>query len=366
MTILVLCRRYDLCNLLARYAEAFERSGIRLLCADPGFELNISLDQWLQMCPEQPSLIWHPEAATPFMPWGLTSVDIPTICFQVDTYAYTRKRIAWSMLFDLVLVFHPGYDVKFRDAGHPGVRFVPHAVDAHHFAGPELQRVYEVGWVGQTEGPIYRTRGPILEELSRAFQMNDIKARYDLEEMALTYRKSKIVVNVGRDDYPQDANLRSFEAMAAGALLITSLPTELLAIGFENGVHFIGYRNVAEIVPLVRKYATDEPARRKISEAAKEKVLREHTYEQRVGTFLEMVAALGKRRCAPARVWPEAQVRLTYLDYFAGNGALDCGFAELRRIVPRSLPKAVVGARQLGRAWGHRVWRRIAARCRPR
>jgi spore maturation protein CgeB len=51
--------------------------------------------------------------------------------------------------------------------------------------------------------------------------MNEWWRLYTYEEMVKVYQRSKIVVNVGRDDYPQDANLRVFEAMAAGALLIT-------------------------------------------------------------------------------------------------------------------------------------------------
>jgi hypothetical protein len=90
------------------------------------------------------------------------------------------------MLFDFVLVFHPGYESKFRNAGHAGARFVAHAVDAQQFAGPEMERIYDVGWVGQTTGPIYHKRGPILNELSKSFRMNNAKRRYSLEEMALS------------------------------------------------------------------------------------------------------------------------------------------------------------------------------------
>jgi hypothetical protein len=266
------------------------------------------------------------------------------------------------MLFDLVLVFHPGYDSKFRDAGHAGARFVAHAVDGQHFAGPEVERVYDVGWVGQTDGPIYRMREPILNELSKSFRMNNPKRRYSLEEMALTYRQSKIVVNVGRDDYPQDANLRTFEAMAAGALLVTSLPTELSKIGFEEGVHFVGYRDAREIVPLVRKYVEDVSARRAIVEGCRQKILGEHTYQQRVDTILALIDGFENQRGAPARKWPEARVRLTYLDYFAGNGALDCALAELPKIARGSFVDAAAGLGILARVWGRRTRARIRGR----
>jgi hypothetical protein len=290
------------------------------------------------------------------MPLGLTKVNIPTACFQIDTYAYTRRRIAWSMLFDLVFVFHPGYDTKFRAAGHPGAHFIPHAIEPSLFLGEEPGRVFDIGWVGQTRGPLYRTRERLLPVLSRAFRMNDWRSRHEPEEMARIYRQSKIVVNIARDDFPQDANMRAFEAMAAGALLLTSLPTELAQAGFEDGVHFVGYRKEAEIMPLVRKYLLEESARRQIAELARDKVLREHSYDRRVETILELVKQDGRKFLAPARSWPEERVHLAYLDYFAGNGALDCASDELRAIVRLSLGDATRGAAMLARAWARRSW----------
>jgi len=355
MTILVLCWESNLCNTLGFYAQAFRRRGIQLVCAGPEFRWNGNLGDWLRLCPEKPALIWHPEADVPFLPWGLADVDIPTACFQVDTYAYTRRRISWSMLFDLVLVFHPGYDLEFLEAGHPGARLMPHAVEAQLFSGPELERIYEVGWVGQTEGPVYRARGRILAELSKSFRMNEIASRYPAAELTAIYRQSKMVVNIGRDDRPQDANVRTFEAMAAGALLITSLPSELTAIGFQDGVHFVGYRSEAEITGLVPRYLADDTARRKIAEAGRELVLREHTYDRRIHTFLELMKGTEKKRGAPARDWSEERVRLAYLEYFAVNGALQCALAELPAIARRSPAKAAVGTFVLARAWARRI-----------
>jgi hypothetical protein len=262
------------------------------------------------------------------------------------------------MLFDLVFVFHPGYDTEFRAAGHPGAHFIPHAIEPSFFQGEELERIFEIGWVGQTRGHLYRTRERLLPALSKSFRMNDWGRRYEQEEMARIYRQSKIVINIARDDFPQDANLRTFEAMAAGALLLTSLPSELTQIGFEDGVHFVGFRKETEIAPLVRKYLSEESARRRIGEVAREKVLREHTYDRRVATIQELANQTGQKFSAPARYWSEERVHLAYLDYFSGNGALDCAFGELRAIARLSIGDATRGAGILARAWAQwaRVW----------
>ncbi|HXN21369.1 MAG TPA: glycosyltransferase [Candidatus Dormibacteraeota bacterium] len=354
MTILVLWREEDLVRESAAYARAFRRRGVRVVGVETSFPLNGDINQLLQRCPERPTLILHPEFL-PMLPWGLTAVDIPTACFQIDTFAYTRRRISWSMVFDLVFVFHPGYDAEFQKAGHPQVHLIPHAIDASIFSDEDFERVFEVGWVGQTEGPLYQTRARLLPELSRTFRMNEWSRRYSQEETARAYLQSQVVVNIGRDDFPQDANLRVFEAMAAGALLITKLPSELTQLGFEEGVHFIGYHEAREIVPLVRKYLGEESTRRRIVDVAREKVLCEYTYDHRVDTILETTEKCGRKLAAPARAWSEEKVRLAYLDYFAGNGALDYALAELLAIARRSLGNAARGTALLARAWARKL-----------
>jgi hypothetical protein len=64
---------------------------------------------------------------------------------------------------------------------------------------------------------------------------------------------------------------------------------------------------------------------------------------------------LEKKRYAPARTWPEERVRVTYLEYFAANGALQCALAELPAIARRSLTNAVAGSAVLVRAWGRQI-----------
>jgi len=358
MTILILQKKETNAREGTAYQRAFSQGGHRLVGVHAGFPPNGEVSQLLERCPEQPALILHPEQFS-IMPQGLTRLNIPTACFQIDTYAYTRRRIAWSMLFDLVFVFHPGYDTKFRAAGHPGAHFIPHAIEPSLFLGEEPGRVFDIGWVGQTRGHLYRTRERLLPVLSRAFRMNDWKSRHEPEETARIYRQSKIVVNIARDDFPQDANLRVFEAMAGGALLLTLLPTELAQIGFEDGIHFVGFRKEAEILPLVRKYLLEESARCRIAEAARHKVLSEHSYDRRVEAILELAKQNGRKLSAPARSWPEERVRLAYLDYFAGNGALDCAADELRSISRLSIGHATRGAGMLARAWARRSRARI-------
>jgi hypothetical protein len=181
--------------------------------------------------------------------------------------------------------------------------------------------------------------------------MNDFARFHSPDELAEVYCRSKIIVNVARDDYPQDANMRAFEAMASGALLITRLPGELTSIGFQEGVHFVGYNRLGEIVGLTRRYLGDERTRTRIAQAAREKVLREHTYDKGVQKLLRTMEGDAGRLFAPARQWTKGRVRTHYIDYYVANRAFDCAHAQWRHLATSDLSRALESGALIGRAW---------------
>ena len=350
MTILCLCREEHHWKLIPGYAEAFRRRGIDFVCVEDAIPLDADLDEVVRRSGATPSAIFHFESAHPLFPIGLERSEIPTVCFHPDTYAFTRRRIRWSSVFDHAAVFHPGFVEQFAKAGHPGAFLLPHAARLEFFDGPELPREFEVGWVGQPEGPFYRARAEWLPRLAREFRTNDWSRPYSVQEVAEIYRRSKVVVNIGRDDFPQDANLRVFEVLASGALLLTSLPSELQELGFRHGQHFVGYRDHREINSLVRKYLDDGPSRARIAAAARELVLNEHTYDRRAEQLLSRLADKSKMRQAPARSWPDARARLVAMDFYAAHGLTRCAGAQFRHIAGRGFRETIEAASLLSRA----------------
>jgi hypothetical protein len=361
MNILLLCRKKDLGWAQWGFARAFARRSVSMTFVDDDVALDESITKLVARCGERPSLILHPELDFPLLPQGLAEINIPTACFQIDTYAFTNRRIRWSMLFDHPIVFHPGYQEQFQRAGHEGVFTMYHAAALDLFDKPEVERIFDVGWVGRTFAgvPIHRTRSRVLPELAGAFQINDWRKFYSFEEMAEVYRRSKVVVNVARDDFPQDANMRAFEAMAAGCLLISRIPSELTAIGLQEGIHFVGYRDEREIIGLVTEYLRDEQARRSITQIGRHKVLTEHTYDNRVDFLLKQLERHPNEFFAPARQWTAERSRLCYLDYYASHQVLDCARVQLQHIAQLNLRDALAGGMLLGRAWARELRRRV-------
>jgi Glycosyl transferases group 1 len=255
---------------------------------------------------------------TPGLPRDLNLSPLPTVSLDIDSFAWTSSRARWSMLFDYVFVWHPSLAPLYEAAGHPKVVVLPHAVDADLFPGSSdcRERQLDLGWVGGFGYAQYERRGRIIPALAARFKMNDFARRYSKQETADVYKASKIVVNVSREDFPQDANMRCYEAMGAGALLITGKPSELSEWGFREGEHYVAWSNEAEITNLVDYYLRHDKERTEIARAGQNLTLSDFTYQR---CRDKMIAVLRENRgqfFAPARNWPPEDVALVYLEYY--------------------------------------------------
>ena len=133
MTILCLCREEPDWKLIPGYADAFRRRGMEFFCVSGSLSLDATLDEVLRTRPDPPSATFHFESAHSLFPTGLEKSQIPTIRFHPDTYAFTPRRIGWSMVFDHAAVFHPGYVEQFAAAGPPAAFLPHHAVRSDFF-----------------------------------------------------------------------------------------------------------------------------------------------------------------------------------------------------------------------------------------
>ena len=284
----------------------------------------------------RPRVVINPDAA-PWHPEDIERIEFPTAVFHIDTFVGTERRVRSSALYDHVFLFHPGFEERFA---HPGARLLPHAADREMLRDPDRPRRYDVAWVGHRGRAMYATRDRVLDALAPHFAMNDTSRSYSFEEMAELYGDARVVVNVSRDDWPADANMRCFEAMAAGALLVTRVPSELTALGFEEGVHFAGFREASEVVEVVKRHLD----RRDIARRGHELVARAHTYDARVQTILDAVAG-GAR--APARDWPATAGLKRHFEVDVEQGDVRGSLASFARIGRASMTAAAASSPRL-------------------
>jgi hypothetical protein len=295
----------------------------------------------------------------PGLPRDLHHSPLPTVCFNIDNFSWMDSRFRWAMLFDHVFVWQPRFVPMFQKAGHPSVFLLPHAVEGRLFDGIETSRRFDLGWVGHVGPAWYARRNRIIPKLAARFQMNDFRRSYSKEETAKVYQQSKIVVNVTRDEFPPEANMRCYEAMAGGALLITPMPTELTELGFREGEHFVGWSDEAQIADLVQRYVSDEPRRQEIAGTGQDLVLREHTFERRRETLRTSLLKQGDQFFAPARHWPLKKIQLTYLEYYYRYQVFSALFQEFSRLRKTNRWAALRGTPMVLKALRHGILRSL-------
>jgi 2-polyprenyl-3-methyl-5-hydroxy-6-metoxy-1,4-benzoquinol methylase len=107
--------------------------------------------------------------------------------------------------------------------------------------------------------------------------------------MARIYSESRVVFNRSVKD---DLNMRVFEALASGSLLLTNvLPDSGQSDFFRDGVHLATYQGSEELLDKLRFYLRNEDERERIAEAGRLAALAEHTYRRRMQTLLATVAS---------------------------------------------------------------------------
>ena len=101
------------------------------------------------------------------------------------------------------------------------------------------------------------------------------------------YKKSKIVVNIHvKDDLTQGPNLRSFEAMISGAMVVSDYK-EGLAELFLDREDIVYFHNATELSSLVEHYLHNREERERITRNGYNKVLSEHTIRDRAKEILK-------------------------------------------------------------------------------
>ncbi len=236
-----------------------------------------------------------------FDPWlrdieKLVRLPCPTIGYLIDTHRTLDVRILFSRYLDQVFIAQPDHRNAFNAIGHPYVDWMPLACDpAVHFK-PGLTRKIDVAFVGKLDAPGSERHG-VLKEVLSAFETNDYSRAYTPDEMGEIYSSAKIVLNKSING---DVNMRFFEALASGALLVTDrIGNGLDKLG-QAGIHYVVYDGAEEAKRVIAHYLQHDAERLTIAQAGQNWVFESHTYDHRLRT---MLAALDKgiSAAAPAR-----------------------------------------------------------------
>ena len=145
----------------------------------------------------------------------------------------------------------------------------------------DIPKKYDIGFVG-TDGK-KSTRKELLKELGERYP-GSFLGTAPFTEMSRIYSATKIGFNYS---IKNDINMRMFEIMSCGALLVTN---KLKRCGFEelfkDGEDLVTYRNRKELFALTDYYLEHEKERERIAEKGHSLTVKVHTYERRVRKML--------------------------------------------------------------------------------
>jgi len=240
-------------------------------------DVNIDVDDLVKKSSDKVDLLLFVEASTgtKFFPTGLQYVPVPTVWWGIDNHLNYRWHKEYANLFDVAFFTQKEYLIKARKYGTKNILWLPLACDEEIHRDRNVKRIYDVSFVGN----LTQSRKKFFQSIG--FPINLVSGVY-LEELGLIYSQSKIVLNICARE---ELNMRFFEAMCAGALLVTQKIDAGVNDLFQAGKHFV-FHNISDASEVIKYYLENDDERIKIAEEGKREVLAKHTYIKRMEEML--------------------------------------------------------------------------------
>jgi len=264
----------------------------------------------------------------------------PSAWWAIDTHLNFDECRRKSEAFDFVFAAQRDGAARLKAEGIASAQWLPLACDPEVHRRFDIEKVHDIAFVGNVfPGP----RADLIRLLQGRFRSMFVGRAY-FEEMARVYSSSRLVFNRG---IKNDVNMRVFEAVACGSLLLTN---DLVENGqaelFRDGVHLATYRDADELLDKAAYYLKHGVLRERIAAAGRAEALAKHTYRHRMETVLE----------SAGRGVLQQRARTTVKS--AGNGSpvagyYECARPELLELIPRSAGRVLdvgCGAGRLGEA----------------
>lgn len=289
------------------------------------------------------------------VPSDLAAFKGAKACYLIDTHLDIETRLAVARHFDHVFLAQKAQVPAFVGAGLRDVTWLPLACSKElHDLAPE-PRTLDVAYVGSLSDEDSRRRD-LIGGLKERYP-NSYVGRAWPHDMAAIYHRARIVVNACVN---RDVNMRVFEALASGALLITDEADGLEDL-FVDGTHLVIYRDDRELHDLIDHYLDDSEARERIAAAGRTEVLAAHTYDHRVAAMLEHIAEAqtvgdgysGESRFQSGGYYRSSRPELVQHVPRDAARVLDCGCGagDFGRALKERGAKEVVGIEVVERAW---------------
>lgn len=228
---------------------------------------------------EHPDLYLWVESVNGYCPENLDALTCPKACYLIDTHYHLEQAFQISKGFDYVFIAQLVDLEAFREV-HPRVHWLPLGCDPDIHGYHRVEKLYDVGFVGSMNP----RRQSMLDFLSETFAVHTERAFW--RDMARVLSESRIVLNDASFD---DLNMRFFEVMATGSLLLSN-PTKGSGqdILFRDGEDYICHHD-NDLLDKVRYYLDNDTLRERVAARGRSLVLNAHTYGHRVSDMMAVL-----------------------------------------------------------------------------
>ena len=284
----------------------------------------------------------------------------PSAWWAIDTHLGLDRCLRKARQCDIVFAAQRDGADRLTQEGI-GATWLPLACDPVLHQQQSVAKEFDWCFVGNLFGG---DRTDLVNRLKAEFPNSYVGRQYFLE-MARIYSQSRLVFN---RSVLNDVNMRVFEGLASGSLLLTNaLDANGQAELFEGGVHLATYASADELLDKARYYLMHQAEREQIAATGRAAVLSGHTYRHRMETILKAIET----------------VRPTAVAVSSGLPVKDAKYFEWDRpdvlaMIPRSAQRVadlgcgggrlgeLLKARQATEVWGVERDPRAAARASQR
>jgi len=233
----------------------------------------------------RPNLILQVDS--PFLLYlsNLQKVNCKTAFFWTD---YTIKFPIlrhYAKCFNYIFIPSKTFIPILERAGLKNIFPLQFGIDSKIHQDFRVRRTIDVGFVGHVSTIHNPKRSFYLEYLKQNVPLT-IKTDIYEQELAMFYSKCKIVFNLS---VLPGINMRTFEALACGALLVQNASCSEINDYFTNGKDFVSYRSCKQAANLIKYYLAHPKEAEMIARSGQRKALKNHSYQKRTEELIKII-----------------------------------------------------------------------------
>ncbi|REK21699.1 MAG: glycosyltransferase, partial [Planctomycetota bacterium] len=203
--------------------------------------------------------------------------------WAIDTRPDFERCLGKARQADFTFAAQKNGTLRLNESGFETATWLPLACDPVLHGRCETPKVRDVCFIGNV---LPGERQRLLGLLRQRYPDMLVDRRF-FEEMAEVYSASRTVFNRGVAD---DVNMRVFEALCSGSLLVTNaLGDNGQAELFTDGRELATYSSDDELLDKLRYYLQHDQLREQVAACGRAAVLEQHTYRHRMETILATV-----------------------------------------------------------------------------